>query len=193
MIRYRIDPRVSARVDASDVIQEAYVEVSERLDDYLDGEDMPFFLWVRFIAGQKLLQVHRRHVRAGVRDVRREHPLPEGLGPGVSSVVFANALLDRSPTPSKVVARSEERQRLEHALDSMDEVDCEVLALRHFEGLTNGEAARVLGISDSAASQRYSRRTTPCGKERPRISLRGVVVRWGRYWIGESRRVWRKS
>ncbi len=155
MIGVRMDPTLRGRVDASDVIQEAYVEVAERLPRYLESRDMPFFLWVRFLTGQKLLQIHRRHVEAGMRDVRCEMSLQQGGIAGASSMTLASAILDGGATPSQVAMREEERASLVQALGELSEVDREILAMRHFERLSLAETAELLGISESAASRRH--------------------------------------
>jgi len=157
MVTMRMDQRLASRFAASDVIQEAFVEVTERLPSYLEEKNgMPFYLWVRFLVGQKLLQLHRTHLgpqRAADRDV----PLETRSGPGVSSLWAASAILAQSGTPSQAVAREEEHERLRTALDELNETDREVLVLRHFEQLTNAEIAQILGLTPKAASARYVR------------------------------------
>jgi RNA polymerase sigma-70 factor, ECF subfamily len=157
MVALRIDSRLSGIVDPSDVIQDAYVTVAARLDSYRQNPRIPFFLWVRLVTGQTLIQAHRRHLGASMRDVRREVRI-EDLGvPDASSAVLAQVLCNDQTSPSGVAIRDEEAARLHLALDQMKQVDREVLALRHFEQLSNGEAAIALGLSESAASLRYIR------------------------------------
>lgn len=157
MLAVRMDPRLRGRLDASDVIQDTFMEVHRRIEDYRKRQDMPFFLWVRFLAGQKLTQMHRRHLGAAQRDARRE--LPDALRgmPGATTATLAGALMSSGITPSEVAMRMEDEERLVSVLDQMRELDREVLALRHFEGLTNLEVAALLGIAPSAASRRYVR------------------------------------
>lgn len=157
MIQLRMDPRLAGRADASDIVQEAFLEAAERAVEFRRERDLPFVAWIRFLAGQKILQYERRHLGAQKRDVRRELRLGDRSVPGVTSAVFASALLHRGDSPSNVVARGEEHDRLERAFDDMPEVDREILALRHFEHLSNAEAAQVLGIGSNAASARYVR------------------------------------
>lgn len=157
MVNVRMHPRLRGRVDPSDVLQESLLEVSERLTEYLDGSDLPFFLWVRLLTGQKLMQFHRRHLDAKRRDVRRELRLAGSGAPAASSIVLADALLASGPSPSQVVSRDEELERLRRALEEMKESDREVLVLRHFEQLKNSEVAQLLEIQESTASQRYLR------------------------------------
>ena len=157
MLTVRMDPRLRGRLDASDVIQDTFIEVQQRIGDYRRRRDMPFFLWVRFLAGQKLAQMHRKHLGASQRVARRE--LPDGLkiDPGATTATLAGARMSSVVTPSEVAMRMEDEQRLIHVLDELRELDREVLALRHFEGLSNLEVAQLLGIEPSAASRRYVR------------------------------------
>src|SRR5262245_19654730 len=157
MVALRLDRRLQGRIDASDVIQEACLEASTRLPEYLRQPPMPFFLWLRFLAGQKLLELHRHHLGAQMRDAGREVALYRGSLPGVSSAALAAQLLGHDTRPSEAAVRAERKIRLQEALNSMDPLDREVLALRHFEHCNNAEAAQVLGLQESAASKRYVR------------------------------------
>jgi RNA polymerase sigma-70 factor (ECF subfamily) len=157
MVRLRLDQRLKGRIDPSDVLQEAYLEAFQRFDDYARDPDMPFFLWLRFLTAQRLLILHRRHLAAQARDAGRDVSLDGGAMPEASSAALAAQLVGRHTTPSQVAIRAEMQRRLQDALGGLDPVDREVLALRHFEQLTNAEAARVLGLRESAASMRYAR------------------------------------
>jgi RNA polymerase sigma-70 factor (ECF subfamily) len=157
MIRLRLDRRLQGRVDPSDVIQEAYVEVSRGLAAYLRDPSLPFFLWLRLVTGQKLALAHRRHLGVQARDAGREVSLYRGALPEATSAALAAQLIGKQTSPSQAAARAELKIRLQEALNSMDELDREVLALRHFEHLTNAETSRVLGISEPAACNRYVR------------------------------------
>jgi RNA polymerase sigma-70 factor (ECF subfamily) len=157
MVRLRLDRRLQGRLDPSDVVQEAYVEAAERFGDYARDPDMPFFLWLRFRTAQKLLVLHRRHLGAHARDASREVSLYEGALPEASSAALAAQLVGHRTTPSQAAMRAEMQRRLQDALNDMDPLDREILALRHFEQLTNAECARVLGLRESAASMRYAR------------------------------------
>jgi RNA polymerase sigma-70 factor (ECF subfamily) len=157
MVALRLDRRLQGRVDASDVIQEAFLEASARLPEYLRQPDMPFFLWLRFLTGQKMLELHRHHLGAQIRDAGREISLYRGSLPEASSVALAAQLLGHDTRPSEAAIRAERKIRLQETLNSMDPVDREVLALRHFEQLNNAETAEALGIQESAASKRYIR------------------------------------
>lgn len=157
MIAFRLDPRLQGRIDPEDVVQEVHLAASEHLADYLRRPAMPFFLWLRGIAGNKLLELHRRHLGTPMRDARREVSLYRGALPGATSAALAAQLLGHQTRPSEAAVRAEAKIRLQEALNGMDPVDREVLALRHFEQLTNAEAARVLQIKDAAAGKRYLR------------------------------------
>lgn len=157
MVQLRLDRRLQGRIDPSDVIQETYLEASGRFADFLRDQPMPFFLWLRFLTAQKLLVLHRRHLGARARDAGREISLHRGALPQASSVSLAAQLLGRYTTPSQAAVRAELQLRMQEALNGMDPIDREVLALRHFEELGNSEAAQVLEISEAAASNRYVR------------------------------------
>lgn len=157
MVRLRLDRRLQGRIDSSDVIQDAYLEAAERFADYVREPAMPFFLWLRFLTAQKLLVLHRRHLGAKARDAAREVSLYRGALPEASSAVLAAQLVGHRTSPSQAAMRAEMQIRLQEALNGMEPLDREVLALRHFEQLTNGETAKVLGLRESAASQRYAR------------------------------------
>ena len=153
MVTFRLDPRLRPRIDASDVIQETFVEVARRIENYRASNEMPFFLWVRQIAHQKLIDLHRKHMGASKRDVRREGGT-SGLN---SSVTLAHALTSAGSTPSGIAVRAEQAEQLRDALEGMKEIDREILLLRHFEGLTIEHCSQLLGISISATKMRQLR------------------------------------
>jgi RNA polymerase sigma-70 factor, ECF subfamily len=157
MVALRLHPRLQGRIDPSDVIQEAYLEASTRLAEYLNDRSMPFFLWLRFLTGQKLVTLHRKHLDVQMRDAGREVSLYRGRVPETSSAALAAQLLGEDTRPSDAAARAELKIRLQEALNGMDSMDREVLALRHFEQLSRAETAKVLGIREAAASKRYVR------------------------------------
>ena len=157
MVNVRMDRRLQGRVDASDVLQEAYLDFARRLPEYAKNPNMPFFLWLRFLTAQRLIDLHRQHLGAGMRDAGQEVSLYRGALPQASSVSLAAQLLGRLTTASQAAIRAETQIRVQEALNTMDPIDREVLALRHFEMLSNEEAAQVLGIKKSAASNRYIR------------------------------------
>src|SRR5262245_2522512 len=157
IIKLRLDTRLQGRIDASDVLQEAYLEAAQRLAEYLRDPKMPFFLWLRFLTGQKLLTLRRRHLGAEARDAGREISLFAGAMPEASSACLAAQLMGRVTAPLQAVIRAEMKLRLQNALNEMDPIDREVLAMRHFEQLNNAETAAALGITPSGASSRYVR------------------------------------
>jgi RNA polymerase sigma-70 factor (ECF subfamily) len=170
LVRLRLDRRLQGRVDPSDVLQEAFVDFQTRAGDYLKQPDMPFFLWLRFLTGQRLQLLHRHHLGTQMRDAGREVSLHRGAMPQATSVSLAAQLLGRFTSVTQAVQRAEMQLILQEAINAMDPIDREILALRHFEELSNEETAQVLGIKSSAASSRHIRalkrlrgalRTTP--------------------------------
>jgi RNA polymerase sigma-70 factor (ECF subfamily) len=157
MVDLRLDPRLHARIDASDVIQDAYVEVLTRLEEYLRDPRYPLFLWLRLIVGQRLLKLHRHHLGARMRDAGLEVSLYRGALPAASSAALAARLLGRHTSPTGAAVRAERALRLQEALNTLEPMDREVLSLRHFEELSAAEAAQVLGITESATTKRYVR------------------------------------
>jgi RNA polymerase sigma-70 factor (ECF subfamily) len=157
MIALRLDPRLHGRIDPSDVIQETYLEASVRLAEYLQKPTMPFFLWLRFLAGQKLVTLHRHHLGRQMRNAGREVSLYRGRLPETTSAALAAQLLGHEPRPSEAAIRAELKVRLQEALNTMEPLDREILALRHFEQLSLAEAAQVLGLTESGACRRHLR------------------------------------
>jgi RNA polymerase sigma-70 factor (ECF subfamily) len=157
MVQLRLDRRLQGRIDASDVLQEAYLDAARRAPEYAANPSVPLFLWLRLLTGQRLLMVHRRHLGAEMHDVGQEVSLYRGALPQASSLSLAAQLLGRITSPSVAAVRAEMQLKLQEALNGMDPLDREVLTLRHFEELSNSETAAVLGIQKSAASNRYLR------------------------------------
>ena len=155
-VSYRLDRRLAARVDPSDVVQEVLAEAARKLPEYLRQRPLPFYPWLRQMALQRLAELHRRHVRAQRRSVRREEPgllpLPEGPAEELADRLAASA-----SSPSQRLLRSEARQRVRAALKLLAPADREVLELRHLEQLSAAETAAVLGISTAAAQSRHLR------------------------------------
>jgi RNA polymerase sigma-70 factor (ECF subfamily) len=156
-IASRLDRAVARRVDASDVVQGVLLEASRRLADYLRDPALPFEHWLRRIALDQVIDVHRRHRLAARRSIDRERPVTFGEFADRSSLDLAAELRDLGPTPAAEAIRRELVGRFHEALQSLGEDDREVLILRHFEHLSNSEAARALGLSDAAAGMRYLR------------------------------------
>jgi RNA polymerase sigma-70 factor, ECF subfamily len=172
LVQMRLDRRLHGRVNPSDVLQEAYLEVVRSMPGYLSDPKVPFFVWLRHITVVKLMALHRKHLGTGVRDAGREVHLG-GVRPQTSSVALAALLLGRLTSPSQAAERVELQLRVQGALNNLDPLDREVLSLRHFEQLTNTETARTLGISVAAASNRYVRalkRLTPILMDGPGIA-----------------------
>ncbi|MBL8729770.1 MAG: sigma-70 family RNA polymerase sigma factor [Planctomycetes bacterium] len=149
MVHFRLDARLVGRIDAEDVVQEAYLDAEKRLSAYR-GDDKPFLVWIRLITQQTMIDVHRKHLGAAMRNAGREIKAP-------ASGTLSGFFVAHVTSPSNAAMREELRVHVETALENMDEIDREVLLLRHFEELSNKEAAAVLGIQENAASNRYVR------------------------------------
>jgi RNA polymerase sigma-70 factor (ECF subfamily) len=157
MIGLRIDPALAGRVDASDIVQDVMLEVSQRLADYLRNPAMPFHLWVRHIARDHMIDAHRRHRQAQRRSLDREQPLaPAGLA-DQSSLELAGQFVDQEMTPATAAVRHELQRRMEQAVAALDEDDREIILMRHYEQLSNQEVATALNLSEAAASMRHLR------------------------------------
>src|SRR5438552_4054253 len=157
MVHLRLSRRLQGRIDDSDVIQESYLEIFKRLREYLQNPALPFYLWLRHLTGLKLAEVHRRHLGTQMRDVDREVTLHRGGLPQADSISLAAQLLGKLTTPSQAAIKAEMRLAVQDALNSMDPIDREVLALKHFEQLSTSEIAAVLGLSKAGAGSRYLR------------------------------------
>jgi RNA polymerase sigma-70 factor (ECF subfamily) len=156
MVACRMDPRLAARFDPSDVVQESLAEADRRLDDYLRERPLPFYPWLRQLAWERLVEQHRRHLRASRRSVLREEAESPVLFSG-SALELAERLLDSGQGPSAALQREELRERVRAALDALPEGDREVLTLRYLEQLKAREVGDVLGLSESAAKKRVLR------------------------------------
>ena len=157
MVQARMDRRLQRRVDPSDVLQEAFLEASCRLDKYLEAPNMPLFLWLRLLVAEKLISLHRKHLQAKKRDARHEVQLHGQPCPEASSVALMEHLTGSFDTPSQILVRAERVQLIKQAVESMSDIDREILTLRHFEQLSRSETAQTLDIEESAASKRYVR------------------------------------
>lgn len=156
-IMHRMDSRLLARIDWDDVLQEAFLVVQRRYKEYIASPTVPFYIWLRSLTGQVLIDLHRKHLKMQRRSVSREVAMEQQL-PFQSSVAALGELLAASGTsPSGAVERNEQAARLQRALEELPEIDREVLVLRHLEQLTNGEVASIMGIDKSAATKRYVR------------------------------------
>src|SRR5262245_28632507 len=157
MVHLRLSRRLQGRVDDSDVLQEAFLDVARRLPEYVADPKLPLYLWLRHMTGLKLAEVHRRHLGTQLRDADREVTLHRGALPEADSMSLAAHLLGQLTTPSQAAIKAETRLLVQEALNSMDAVDREVLALKHFEQLSTSEIAQVLGMSKAGAGSRYLR------------------------------------
>ena len=157
MVHLRLSRRLAGRVDDSDVLQEAFVEAARKLPEYAQEPKLPFFLWLRHLTALKLAEVHRRHLGTQLRDADREVTLHRGGLPLADSVSLAAQLLGTLTTPSQAAIKAETRLLVQEALNGMDPIDREVLALKHFEQLSTTEIAEVLGLSKAGAGSRYLR------------------------------------
>jgi RNA polymerase sigma-70 factor (subfamily 1) len=164
IVHFRLDYRVAGRVSDSDVLQETYLAAAKRLGHFSKQQEMPAFLWLRLLIGQQLIDLHRQHLQAEMRDVRKEISLQQSAPSPHTSMAIAAQLVGSMTAVSEVFARAERIERLEAMLNQMDPIDREVIALRHFEELSNVETAEVLGIERAAASKRYIRAMSRLGE-----------------------------
>ncbi len=162
LVEFRLDPRLRSRVDSADVLQEAYIEMARRHHQYLISPEVSFYVWARQITLQTLIDVQRRRFgqkRSPQHEIRFVRTPTEGTSDSIAQFLCAQLA-----SPSSAAIRAEETQQLQQALASMDEIDREVLALRHFEHMGNAEVAEALGLSTTAASNRYIRAMTRLGE-----------------------------
>ncbi len=153
-IALRMDRRVAARVDASDVLQDTYLEAFRRLPKYLQKPGMPFYLWLCWIAREKVIALHRRHLGAEKRAVTHEAPLL----PADRSATFVSVIVaGKEPSPSQALAKAELAERLRLALSQLDDDERDLILWRHFEQLSARDMAQLLQISEAAAGKRYIR------------------------------------
>ena len=157
MVQIRLDRRLNGRVAPSDVLQEAYIDALKRFPHFFEKVDQSFFGWLRLVVAQRLADIHREHLAAKKRDARQEIPLARPVPGGATSACMADWLVGRFSSPSGVAQRHEQAAKLEVALEDLDPIDREILALRHFEELSNSETAAILNILPAAASKRYVR------------------------------------
>lgn len=152
LVERRLDNRLRKRVGASDIIQEALLEIVQRIEDFIQRRPMPFRVWVFRTAHEHLLRQRRKHLDADCRDAGREQALPEQ-----SSVLLAHRVLGNQASPSQQLEQAELAERMQKALDELAEGDREVLLLRLFEGLSNQDVAQILDLEPDTASKRFGR------------------------------------
>lgn len=157
IVRFRLDYRMASRVSESDVLQETFLAAIKRLEHFASRPELPPFLWLRLLIAQQLVDLQRQHLHAGIRDARKEVSLQQQMSAAHTSLAIAARLVANATGASELVRRAEQIERLETKLNELDATDREVIALRHFEELSNQETASVLGIQPAAASKRYVR------------------------------------
>lgn len=155
MVHLRLNRRLQGRVDDSDVIQEAFLEAARKLPEYAAAPGLPFFLWLRHLTGLKLAEIHRRHLGTQMRAADQEVSLHRGGLPGADSVSLAAHLLGSLTSVSQAAIKAEKRLLLQEALNGMDPVDREIIAMKHFEQLTISDIAQVLNLPRASAGRRY--------------------------------------
>jgi RNA polymerase sigma-70 factor, ECF subfamily len=157
MVDLRLDRRLQGRIDASDVVQDGFVDAVAKLPDYLGERKLPLFLWLRLVVGERLAKVHRTHLGTQMRDAALEVSLYRAALPAASSAALAAQLLGKHTSPTEAAVRAEQMVRVQEAINALDPLDREIIALRHFEELSRTEAAQALGIEEAAAAKRYVR------------------------------------
>jgi RNA polymerase sigma-70 factor (ECF subfamily) len=157
MVELRLDARLQGRVDASDVLRDGFLDLEKRVDEYLEDPSLPAFLWMRLILSDRLALYHRQHLGARVRDVTHEVSLYRDPLPQASSAALASMLLGRLPIQSNAAIRAEQILQIQEAINSLEPLDREVVALRHFEQLSRAETAAVIGVTEEAGAKRYIR------------------------------------
>jgi RNA polymerase sigma-70 factor (ECF subfamily) len=157
LLEFRMHSRLRTRVSPSDVIQETFLDASRRLKEFAENPEVPFYVWLRFLACQRLAQLHRHHLSRQLRSAQREISLDEAGNLSWTSSGLANQIAGTLTSPSMAAQKVELQTQLLEVLDRLDEMDREILVLRHFEHLTNSECANILQISPTAASNRYIR------------------------------------
>jgi RNA polymerase sigma-70 factor (ECF subfamily) len=157
LVNYRLAPGLNGRVDAEDILQDSYLAAAARLKHFQESASSSAFVWLRLIVLQTLTDIHRKHLGAQMRDAYREVALPGGHWAPGTSASLAVQLAANLTSPSQAAIRDETSRQLETAIDSMNPIDREILALRHFEELSNQETAEALGIEEKTASIRYVR------------------------------------
>ncbi len=155
MVQARLDRAVARRVDASDVVQDVLLEAHSRLNDFIQNGSMPFHLWLRHLAKDRMIDVHRRH-HAHRRSVDREQTAQQMADVSSAFDLFAQVSAQEL-TPAAASIRKEIEARFYSALEQLDGTDREILLMRHCEQLSNSEVAELLGLSQPAAGMRYLR------------------------------------
>jgi RNA polymerase sigma-70 factor (ECF subfamily) len=156
MIAVRMDSRLSARLDPSDVVQEVFADACRKLPAYFRERPLPFYPWLRQLAWERLVKLHQRHIKAQKRSTTREQRFDMALS-DESAMALANRLMASESSPSRQAMRAELRHRVRVALAQLAERDREVLVMRYLEQLSTREIAAVLGIAEGAVKTRHLR------------------------------------
>lgn len=157
LVRMRLDHKIQKRIDVSDVVQDVLVEANRRLQRYLQEPAMPFHLWLRQIAKDRIIDAHRRHRVSAKRSVDREQQMVAPRGYDQSSIQLASLLGDSRLTPAAAALQKEMARKVEQSISELDEKDCEIIVMRHYEHLSNQDIGQILGLTEPAASMRYLR------------------------------------
>ncbi len=157
LVRMRLDQKIQRRIDVSDIVQDVLMEANRRLATYLEAPAMPFHLWLRQIARDRIIDAYRRHRVSARRSVDREQPIAAPRGYDESSMQIAAIIGDDRLTPAAAALQKEIAASVEKAITQLDEKDSEIIVMRHYELLTNQEIATAMGLTEPAASMRYLR------------------------------------
>jgi len=157
VVGLRLDPVLARRVDASDIVQDVLLEANQRLIEYLKSPAMPFHLWLRHLAQDRIIDTHRRHRQAQRRSIDREQNIHKPAWSDESSVQLAAQLIDGEHTPASAALHAELQHRLNAALGELNDDDRDIILMRHHEQLSNQDVAAGLGLTEAAASMRYLR------------------------------------
>jgi len=156
-VELRLDPHLARREDASDIVQKVLIDAHRRLQEYLNNPRMPFHLWLRHMAKDRIIDTHRRHRGAARRSIDQEQPVHVPAWSDASSVHLLGQIVDQELTPASAAIQHELQERLRVVLNEMDELDREVLLMRYYEQFSNQEIADALGLTEAAASMRHLR------------------------------------
>lgn len=157
IVQMRLDRKIQRRVDVSDVVQDVLIEANRRLEDYIKNPVLSFRVWLRQIARDRIIDAHRRHRQSAKRSVDREQAMAPPSGLDESTFDLASQLCDPELTPAARATQAELARKVEASLADLNEQDCEIIVMRHYEKLTNQEVAQALELTEPAASMRYLR------------------------------------
>ena len=157
MVAIRMDRRLKGRIDATDVLQEAYMILSQKIGNFADYPDMSPYVWMRLTVNDRLIALHRKHIQAGKRDARKEISMSQKANPDESSAEIVDTLADTVSSVGGKVARAEVTKMIKATLECMEDKDREIILMRIFEGMSNAEAAQALNLTANGASSRFSR------------------------------------